>query len=296
MRTKNKKRAENEIATSIDAKRSSRSYFNDLKKLPVLSGDEQIELAVKARSGDRRAFNSLIESNLRFVVSIAKEYSSTNIPIEDLISEGNIGLMEAVNRFDETKGFKFISYAVWWVRQSIIKSINDNKSNIRMPVNKINALHKISKAREALFSKLERIPTDDEIISYDPDISLNDMKSFHLDTNFEHSIEDKVFGNENTTLESVLSNDDYDNMEASIHNSYLHQEINKCLSNLSEREAKVIKSHFGIYPFKQITLKEIGLELGLTNERVRQILKSALKKLRSYDSIVNFQEFTDDNN
>jgi RNA polymerase primary sigma factor len=289
-----KKTIENEIAASIETKRSSRSYFNDLKKLPVLDGDEQIKLAVMAISGDRRAFNRLIESNLRFVVSIAKEYSSTNIPIEDLISEGNIGLMEAVNRFDESKGFKFISYAVWWVRQSIIKSINDNRSNIRMPVNKINALHKITKAREFLFSRLERIPTDDEIIEYDPEITINDMKSFHLDTNFEHSIDEKLSNSENSTLESVISNDDFDNMEASIHNSYLHQEINKCLTKLSDREARVIRSHFGIYPYKQITLKEIGLELGLTNERVRQILKSALRKMRSYDSIINFQEFTDD--
>lgn len=267
-----------------------KSYYKDVKKTSVLSGDEQIGLAIRAKAGDKQAFDELIKCNLRFVISVAKEYTSSGIPLEDLISEGNIGLMEAVNRFDETKGFKFISYAVWWVRQSIIKSINDNKSNIRLPINKINSINKITKAKEKLTQRLERAPSELEIIDT-ANVTASDVRSYLMEGNFEAHLDEPVPNSEGLRYEDLLEGSDYDEIENSINYESLRSELKKAMSSLSERERNIITMYYGLNDMAPMTLKEMGQALGLTNERVRQIMIEAIKKLRVFDKSVKLREF-----
>jgi RNA polymerase primary sigma factor len=267
-----------------------KNYYKDVKKTDVLSGDEQIELAIRAKAGDKQAFDELIKCNLRFVISVAKEYTASGLPLEDLISEGNIGLMEAVNRFDETKGFKFISYAVWWVRQSIIKSINDNKSNIRLPINKINSINKITKAKEKLTQKLERAPSESEIIDI-ADVTANDVKSYLIEGNFESRLDEPLPNSEGLRFEDMLEGGDYEEIENGMNYESLRNELKKAMSSLSERERNIITMYYGLNDAVPMTLKEMGQTLGLTNERVRQIMIEAIKKLRVFDKSVRLKEF-----
>lgn len=267
-----------------------KNYYKDVKKTDVLKGDKQIELAIRAKAGDKKAFDELIKCNLRFVISVAKEYTASGIPLEDLISEGNIGLMEAVNRFDETKGFKFISYAVWWVRQSIIKSINDNKSNIRLPINKINSINKITKAKEKLIQKLERAPSESEIID-NVDVTANDVKSYLMEGNFESRLDEPLPNSEGLRFEDILEGGDYEDMENSINYQALREELGKAMSSLSDRERNIITMYYGLNDTAPMTLKEMGQTLGLTNERVRQIMIEAIKKLRVFDKSIRLKEF-----
>ena len=267
-----------------------KSYYKDVKKTDILSGDEQIQLAIRAKAGDKKAFDELIKCNLRFVISVAKEYTSSGIPLEDLISEGNIGLMEAVNRFDETKGFKFISYAVWWVRQSIIKSINDNKSNIRLPINKINSINKITKAKEKLSQKLERQPTESEIIDL-ASVTANDVRSYLIEGNFESHLDEPVPNSDGLRYEDMIEGGDYEQIENNMNYESLRSELRNAMSSLSERENKIITMYYGLDDSAPMTLKEMGQALGLTNERVRQIMIEAIKKLRVFDKSVRLREF-----
>lgn len=267
-----------------------KSYYKDVKKTDILSGDEQIKLAIRAKAGDKKAFDELIKCNLRFVISVAKEYTSSGIPLEDLISEGNIGLMEAVNRFDETKGFKFISYAVWWVRQSIIKSINDNKSNIRLPINKINSINKITKAKEKLSQKLERQPTESEIIDL-ASVTANDVRSYLIEGNFESHLDEPVPNSDGLRYEDMIEGGDYEQIENNMNYESLRSELKNAMSSLSERENRIITMYYGLDDSAPMTLKEMGQALGLTNERVRQIMIEAIKKLRVFDKSVRLREF-----
>lgn len=267
-----------------------KNYYKDVKKTTVLSGDEQIKLAVKAKSGDKQAFDRLIECNLRFVISIAKEYTSSGIPLEDLISDGNIGLMEAVHRFDETKGFKFISYAVWWVRQSIIKSINDNKSNVRLPINKINSINKITKAKERLMQVLERVPNETEIIA-NADVSVNDVKSYIMEGNFEFHLDEPVPNSDGLHYEDMLEGTDHDDMESRMNYESLRNELHHAMRGLTEREVSIITMYYGLNDLAPMTLKEIGQTLDLTNERVRQIMKEAIKRMRVFEKSIRLKDF-----
>jgi len=267
-----------------------KSYYRDVKKTDVLSGDEQIKLAIRAKAGDRKAFEKLIECNLRFVISIAKEYVSSGIPLSDLISEGNIGLMEAVNRFDETKGFKFISYAVWWVRQSISKSINDNKSNVRLPINKINSINKITKAKERLTQKLERAPNEEELVA-NADVTSNDVKSYFMEGNFEFHIDEPVPNSDGLRYEDMLEGTDHGDMESRMNYKSLRDELSNAMRGLSEREISIITMYYGLNDTVPMTLKEIGQELKLTNERVRQIMKEAIKRMRVFEKSVRLKDF-----
>ncbi len=267
-----------------------KNYYKDVKKTNVLSGDAQIDLAVRAKAGDKKAFDELIKCNLRFVISIAKEYTNSGIPLEDLISEGNIGLMEAVNRFDETKGFRFISYAVWWVRQAIIKSINDNKSNIRLPINKINSINKITKVKEKLVQKLERPPSESEIMDA-VDVSLSEVKSYMLEGNFEFNLDEPIANSDGLKYEDKLSGTDYDEMENRLNFESLRSELQKAMRGLSEREASIISMYYGLNDTEPMKLKEIGQAFGLTNERVRQIMIEAIKRMRVFDKSVKLREF-----
>lgn len=278
-------------STHINESLSIGRYYKEVKKTKLISGDEQIQLAIRAKAGDKRAFDELVRVNLRFVISIAKDYQGSGISLEDLISEGNLGLIEAVNRFDETKGFKFISYAVWWIRQSIIKHIYDNGSNIRLPINRINSINKISKTKDKLSLLLGRDPSDGEILNFNSEITSHDLKSFNTEGNFEISVAKKVSEDGHTEISDILQGESNEEIEAGIHNQELRIKIEKVLSTLQKREVSILKLYFGLNGDSPKTLKEIGDEFGLTNERVRQIKEDALRQLRVIDKTLLLEEF-----
>lgn len=269
---------------------SIKNYFKDLRKIEQVSGVEQTELAKKAKAGDRAAMDKLIKCNLRFVLTIAKEYQYGNVDIEDLINEGNIGLIKAVERFDETKGFKFISYAVWWVRQSIMQYIYENGNMVRLPINKINAIGKVNRASEQLFHELDREPTAEEIQAV-TNFSADDIKSSYTDTSRCFSIDQKISEDSETELVDIIPGETLEDIEGKMNGDSLKHEINSVLSSLTDREIKILNFYFGLNGSKEMSLKEIGDELGLTNERVRQIKELALKKLRMYGKSSKLREF-----
>jgi RNA polymerase primary sigma factor len=271
---------------------SIRNYFKDLRKLDVIPSEEQTELAIKAKNGDQRAMNRLVESNLRFVLSIAKDYSWSGIPLEELSSEGNIGLIKAVAKFDETRGIKFISYAVWWVRQSIMQSVYENGNTVRLPINKINNIGKINKASDKLYQSLDREPTIEEIVGIteltekEVKISVNDIMGYV-------SIDDKIRQDSDSEVGDFIPGETMDDIDKKINISSLKQEINSVFEDLSEREIRILNMHFGLNGYHEMSLKEIGEELSLTNERVRQIKEFSLKKLRMYGKSSKLKEFLD---
>lgn len=274
----------------MDISIALKAYFKDLKAVELLSGEEQTELAIKAKSGDKNALNRLIESNLRFVVTVAKEYQYSSIPLEDLISEGNIGLMKAVNKFDESKKIRFISYAVWWVRQSIIQSIYENRSVVRLPVNRININNKITKTKDILTKELNREPTVQEISDFS-NVCEMDIINSYTDCNFLVEIENPYSEGSNETFSDYLEGEEFNNIQKKFNKQAASHGINSALSELSKRESKILKMYFGIETGQEMNLREIGEKMELTNERVRQIKDFALKKLRMYGKSSKLREF-----
>jgi len=262
---------------------SLNSYFKDISKIPLICGEEQKKLAVKAQSGDKRSMDKLVNCNLRFVIFIAKEYQHKDIEFEDLVNEGNIGLIKAVKKYDITKNVMFITYAVWWIRQSILQAIYENENIVRLPVNRINIKNKINRANDALFEDLKRLPTVQEISEFSS-VSETDINGYFTDCNLGIKLESKISENSEETFESSLEGDGYDKMEKIINKKDVSFEINQVLSKLSEREKKVLNLYYGLEDGCEMNLKEVGYELNLTNERVRQIKKFALKKLRTYQN------------
>lgn len=276
-------------------KKSIKSYFSELRKKEVLNADEQIRLVRLAQKGDETAFNKLIESNLKFVISVAKEYTYSGIPLEDLISEGNVGLMEAVGKFDPDRGFRFISYAVWWVRQAIKKHINDNASNVRLPVNKINAFQKISNAKKKLEQTLERPANEQEIYKeLRGEVSLKDIKSIEVDSNFEQYVDEKIPSSEDLTLTDVLEGSDFMELETNIRHNELCGALEAIMNKLSKKESQIIRMYYGIPTGEALNLREIGQQIGLTDERIRQIMAGAFKKMRVFDTLEYLSEFRED--
>lgn len=277
---------------------SLKSYFKDLRKLELVDSKEQTELAVKAKAGDQRAMNKLIESNLRFVLRVAKEYTYTGMPLEDLIQEGNLGIIKAVEKFDETKGYNFISYAVWWIKQSILQSAYETGSSVRLPVNRINAINKVAKATEALSKELNREPSIKEIVEFyrnketgETELSEKDVMNAYTDGNIEVSLNSTVSQESGTELHESLEGEGLREMEGDINKKSLQSEIDEVLGELTDRESKILKMYFGIGGYEEMTLAEIGESIGLTNERVRQIKEFALKKLRTFDNSSKLKEF-----
>lgn len=269
---------------------SIKNYFKDLRKIEQISGAKQTELAVKAKAGDKAAMDKLIKCNLRFVLTIAKEYQYGNIDIEDLINEGNIGLIKAIERFDETKGFKFISYAVWWVRQSIMQFIYENGNMVRLPINKINAIGKVNKATEKLHHELDREPTSEEIQAFTK-FSAEDVKSTYIDSARCFSIDQKINEDSESEFGDVIPGETLEDIEGKLNGESLKYEINTVLNTLTEREIHILNFYFGLNGSQEMSLKEIGDKLGLTNERVRQVKELALKKLRMYGKSSKLREF-----
>lgn len=270
--------------TNRDSK-TLEKYFNEVSKEDLLTPEQEVDLAKRIKTGDKQALEKLVKANLRFVVSVAKQYQHSKVPLNDLINEGNIGLVKAAQKFDETKGFKFISYAVWWIRQSIMQALADNSRFIRIPVNKVGALSKIKEAVSIMEQAFEREPTPEELADY-LGVTVDEIKSA-TDAISSHSSLDAPFvEGESNSLIDVIENSNADDVSNDLeYTNSLRIEIERLLVHLSEREREVIKQYFGIGCESKLSLEDIGADLGLTRERVRQIKEKALRKLRTKTSV-----------
>lgn len=261
--------------------KSIETYLAEISKLDLVSVEEEIELAVRIRNGDQQALEKLVKANLRFVVSVAKQYQNNHLPLMDLISEGNIGLVKAAQRYDETRGFKFISYAVWWIRQSIMQAMSEQGRLIRLPLNKVGALTKIYNSFAELEQKYEREPTPEELAE-GMDLTLEVIKETLKAAPGHVSMDAPFEGGENTSYLDVLENADSAEADKGLaYTDSLKLDIEKALSSLTEREQAIIKMYFGLGGEESMTLHEIGASLNLTQERIRQIKDRAIRKLRS---------------
>ena len=253
-------------------------YLQEIGREDLITVEEEVELAQAIRKGDRRALEKLTRANLRFVVSVAKQYQNQGLSLPDLINEGNLGLIKAAEKFDETRGFKFISYAVWWIRQSILQALAEQSRIVRLPLNQVGSLNKIGKAFSRFEQENERKPSPEEL-DQELDIPV-DKISDTLKVSGRHISVDAPFveGEDNSLLD-VLVNDDAPNADGTLMNESLSREIDRALATLTERESDIIKMFFGI-GCQEVTLEEIGDKFGLTRERVRQIKEKAIRRLR----------------
>jgi RNA polymerase primary sigma factor len=254
-------------------------YLQEIGKVDLLSPDEEVELAKRIREGDQLALEKLTKANLRFVVSVAKQYQNQGLSLGDLINEGNLGLIKAAQRFDETRGFKFISYAVWWIRQSILQALAEQSRIVRLPLNRVGSLNKISKTFSELEQRFEREPSPDELAEV-----LDLPTSEVVDTmkiSGRHVSMDAPFaqGEENNLLD-VLENDGEEKPDTGLMTDSLRREVQRALSTLTQREADVVALYFGLNGEHAMTLEEIGEKFNLTRERVRQIKEKAIRRLR----------------
>ena len=256
-------------------------YLQEIGKVELLTPDEEVSLAQRIREGDQLALEKLTKANLRFVVSVAKQYQNQGLSLGDLINEGNLGLIKAAKRFDETRGFKFISYAVWWIRQSILQALAEQSRIVRLPLNRVGALNKIGKAFSRLEQEYEREPAPHEISEIIQGMNEGEV-SDTLKIAGRHISMDAPFvqGEENRLLD-VLENDEEPRPDIGLLNESLSQEVERALSTLSQREAEVLRLYFGIGNVQHsLTLEEIGENFDLTRERVRQIKEKAIRRLR----------------
>jgi RNA polymerase primary sigma factor len=254
-------------------------YLNEISKVPLLTPDQEIDLAKQIRRGDQTSLEKLTKANLRFVVSVAKQYQNQGLSLGDLINEGNLGLIKAANRFDETRGFKFISYAVWWIRQSILQALAEQSRIVRIPLNRIGALNKIEKIFNTLEQEYEREPSANEI-AHQLKMSPADV-SDALNANGKYMSLDAPFNeDEDNKLIDIIESDEDDAPDINLLDESLRIEIERVLSSLSEREANVLRLYFGVGQDTPLTLEEIGEKFCLTRERVRQIKEKAIRRLR----------------
>lgn len=260
---------------------SIEKYLQEIGRVDMVTPEEEVDLARRIRLGDQQALERLVSANLRFVVSVAKKYQNLGLPLNDLINEGNLGLVKAAQRFDETRGFKFISYAVWWIRQSIIQAIAENSRLVRLPLNKVGSLTKINKAFSALEQEFEREPTAEELAN-SLDIGEEEVKTTLAVASRHVSMDAPFEEGESNSLIDVLENHDALNADHAMDYTYsLSVETERSLSLLTEREREVLKLFYGIGVDNAMTLSDIGETLGLTRERVRQIKDKSINKLRA---------------
>lgn len=254
-------------------------YLQEIGKVDLLTPDEEVDLAKRIREGDQLALEKLTKANLRFVVSVAKQYQNQGLSLGDLINEGNLGLIKAAQRFDETRGFKFISYAVWWIRQSILQALAEQSRIVRLPLNRVGSLNKISKTFSELEQKYEREPSPDELAEV-LEVTTNEVVDT-MKISGRHVSMDAPFvqGEENSLLD-VLENDTEEKPDTGLMNDSLRREVQRALSTLTQREADVITLYFGLNGEHSMTLEEIGEKFNLTRERVRQIKEKAIRRLR----------------
>lgn len=275
---------------SSDSNRALSKYLEEIGHFEPLSPDEEVDLAQRLRAGDRRALQKLTESNLRFVVSVAKDYQGQGLPLTDLINEGNLGLIKAAKRFDETRGFKFISYAVWWIRQSILQALAEHSRIVRLPLNRVGTISKITKEAENLEQQYERAPRQDEI-AQGLDLKSEEVSDAIRISRKHQSLNAPFRDGEKNSLIDVIEDDAQPTPDNPLMLDSLRLEIRDALNTLKPRERDVIKMYFGIDREYALTLNEIGEEFSLTRERIRQIKENAIrrlshksrsKKLRSY--------------
>lgn len=280
------------ITKSITSRESESldRYLQEIGREELISIDQEVELAQAIRKGDRRALERLTRANLRFVVSVAKQYQNQGLSLPDLINEGNLGLIKAAEKFDETRGFKFISYAVWWIRQSILQALAEQSRIVRLPLNQVGTLNKINKAYTRFEQEHERRPSASEL-SEVLDIP-EDKIAETLKVSGRHISVDAPFteGEDNSLLD-VLANDDTPNADRSLMNESLAKEIDRVLGTLTEREAEIIKLFYGIGGGQEMTLEEIGIKFNLTRERVRQIKEKAIRRLKSEDKCLTLKPY-----
>ncbi|PWK20953.1 sigma-70 family RNA polymerase sigma factor [Xanthomarina spongicola] len=254
-------------------------YLQDISKLPLITADEEVELAQRIREGDQLALDKLTTSNLRFVVSVAKQYQNQGLTLPDLINEGNAGLVKAAKRFDETRGFKFISYAVWWIRQAILQALAEQSRIVRLPLNKIGSINKINKAYSYLEQTHQRPPSPDEIAK-ELDMTISDVKQSMKNSGRHLSMDAPLKEGEDSSLYDVVKSGESPNPDVSLMKDSLNLEVNRALNTLSQREADVVRLYYGINNEQPMSLEEIGDTFGLTRERVRQIKEKGIRRLR----------------
>ena len=254
-------------------------YLQEIGRVELITAEEEVELAQKIKAGDERALDKLTKANLRFVVSVSKQYQNQGLTLPDLINEGNLGLIKAAKRFDETRGFKFISYAVWWIRQSIHQALAEQSRIVRLPLNKIGSINKINKAYAVLEQKFERPPTPEEISEL-VELSITEVKQSLKNTGRHISMDAPLIEGEDSSLYDVMGSEDSPNPDADLMLESLREEIRRALDTLTPREADVVSSYFGLNGGYAMTLEEIGEKFDLTRERVRQIKEKAVRRLK----------------
>jgi len=254
-------------------------YLQDIGREELITAEEEVELARRIKSGDDKALDKLVKANLRFVVSVAKQYQNQGLSLPDLINEGNLGLIKAAQRFDETRGFKFISYAVWWIRQSILQALAEQSRLVRLPLNQVGSLNKIKKATSRLEQEFERPPSADEI-AQKLDIPEHKLdKALRITTRYI-SMDAPIAEDEETKFLDVYMSDDSPKTDSNLMRESLNKEIQRSLATLTEKERDVINLYYGIGMNHGLTLDEIGAKFNLTRERVRQIKEKAIRRLK----------------
>ena len=254
-------------------------YLQEIGKVDLITAEEEVELAQRVKQGDQLALEKLTKANLRFVVSVAKQYQNQGLTLPDLINEGNLGLIKAAQRFDETRGFKFISYAVWWIRQSILQALAEQSRIVRLPLNKIGSINKINKTYAFLEQSHERPPSAEEIAN-ELDMTIKDVKESMKNSGRHVSMDAPLVEGEDSNLYDVLRSGESPNPDKELIHESLRTEIERALETLTPREADVIKLYFGLGNHHPMTLEEIGETFDLTRERVRQIKEKAIRRLK----------------
>ena len=254
-------------------------YLQEIGKVDLITADEEVELAQRIKAGDQIALEKLTKANLRFVVSVAKQYQNQGLTLPDLINEGNLGLIKAAQRFDETRGFKFISYAVWWIRQSILQALAEQSRIVRLPLNKIGSINKINKAFAFLEQANERKPSAEEIAK-ELDMTVADVKQSLKNSGRHVSMDAPLIQGEDSNLYDVLRSGESPNPDKDLLTESLRTEIERALETLTPREADVVRLYFGLAGQHSMTLEEIGETFDLTRERVRQIKEKAIRRLK----------------
>ncbi len=267
-------------------------YLQDISRIDLITAEEEVELAQKIKKGSQRALEKLVNSNLRFVVSVAKQYQNQGLTLPDLINEGNFGLVKAAQRFDETRGFKFISYAVWWIRQSILQALAEQSRVVRLPLNKIGSNNKINKTFSYLEQAHERPPSAEEIAE-ELGLSVTEVKQSLKNAGKHISMDAPFTEGENSNMYDVISASETPMPDSELVKESIREEIGRVLQTLSEREADVVKLYYGIGQNSTMTLDEIGHTFDLTRERVRQIREKAIRKLRKSAKNDLIQSFID---
>jgi RNA polymerase primary sigma factor len=270
------------LAKTVDRNRQQSAaldlYLRDIARIPLLTREEEVELAIRIREGDQQALDRLVEGNLRFVVNVAKSYANQGVPLSDLINEGNLGLMRAAERFDETRGFKFISYAVWWIRQSILQALADQSRIVRVPLNRVAHIYHMGKTIQKLEQELQREPTMSEVAG-EMGVKEHIVTTSGRIASAHVSLDSPGPGNDDGALLETLVDASQADVDAELLEEAMEQEVGELLGGLSAREELIVRRYFGIGGGEAQTLDAIGRELGLTRERIRQVKAKALARL-----------------